>query len=420
MSIQQSRWSWFGHVLPNPQFYGWRLVAAACAMQMIQAAFFHNAFGLYFAVLHTEYGWSKTALSGAAALQPMESALLGPAVGWMVDRFGPRRLVRIGIVIFSAGFLLLATIDTLTGFYLAILLISLGSCFCGYFPLTVAVVRWFEKSRGRALSALSFGLALGGSLIPLIAASMQAWGWRPTALGSGVLILLIGLPLARAMKDHPDDIGEIQDGHGAPAVSQERAAAVTPSKEFTAAEALRTWAFWLISLGHGFALLVVYAVNVHAVSHIKTSMGYTLAQASLVMSVVTAGQLLGVFLGGWAGDRYPKRYLAAACMISHAVALALLAFAWHPSILVVFGLLHGVAWGMRGPMMQAIRADYFGSKAIGMILGISSMVIVLGQVGGPMVAGILADWTGSYRLGFILLSILVGLGSLFFVLAKKP
>jgi MFS family permease len=89
-------------------------------------------------------------------------------------------------------------------------------------------------------------------------------------------------------------------------------------------------------------------------------------------------------------------------------------------MIVAFALLHGTAWGLRGPFMQAIRADYFGVSAIGMILGLSFMIIVLGQIGGPMIAGVLADVTGNYRAGFTVLALLAGLGSAFFLLAKKP
>ena len=89
-------------------------------------------------------------------------------------------------------------------------------------------------------------------------------------------------------------------------------------------------------------------------------------------------------------------------------------------MVLAFAILHGAAWGLRGPFMQALRADYFGRRAIGTILGLSLMIVVVGQVGGPMIAGVFADATGSYRVGFTILALLAGLGSLFFVLAKKP
>ena len=107
-------------------------------------------------------------------------------------------------------------------------------------------------------------------------------------------------------------------------------------------------------------------------------------------------------------------------MLMHMTALLLLTYAQSLAMVLAFAVLHGGAWGLRGPFMQAIRADYFGRSAIGMILGLSLMIIVVGQVGGPMIAGVLADMTGNYRLGFTILALLAGLGSLFFVVARKP
>ncbi|MBI3918619.1 MAG: MFS transporter, partial [Betaproteobacteria bacterium] len=98
----------------------------------------------------------------------------------------------------------------------------------------------------------------------------------------------------------------------------------------------------------------------------------------------------------------------------------MLTYATSPVILAISALVHGAAWGLRGPFMQAIRADYFGRRSIGMIIGLSSLITVFGQIGGPIIAGAFADWTGNYRAGFTLLAVLAGLGSLFFLLAKPP
>jgi MFS family permease len=183
---------------------------------------------------------------------------------------------------------------------------------------------------------------------------------------------------------------------------------------------MRTPAFWLLSLGHGFALLVVFAVNVHAITHMKEGLGYSLAGASLVITLMTMGQIGGVLIGWAIGDRFEKRLIAAVCMLMHMSGLLLLTYSTSVWMSAAFAMLHGIAWGLRGPFMQAIRADYFGRKAIGMILGFSSLIIVLGQIGGPLIAGILADITGNYRAGFTILAVLAGLGSLFFLLARSP
>ncbi len=400
-------------------FYGWRMVAAGGGIQFLQAGLLHQAFGAYFALLTEEFGWSKTALSGAAALQPMEAAVLGPALGWIIDRFGPQGMIRIGIVTFGVGFMLLSQIESLAGFYGAFLVIALGASLCGFFPINVAIIHWFERFRARALSALSLGLALGGVFVPVVAWAMQTWGWRATAFGSGLVAILVGWPLARLFRRRPEDVGETIDGLP-PAVAKEGDPEAPAQREFTAREALRTSAFWLLSLGHAFSLLVVYAVSVHAITHMKEGLGYTLAQASLFITLMTASQVGGVLVGWWIGDRFEKRLVAAGCMLMHASGLLMLTYADGTAMLVAFAVLHGGAWGLRGPFMQAIRADYFGRRSIGMILGLSALIIVIGQIGGPIVAGIFADATGNYRMGFTVLAILAGVGSLFFLLAKRP
>jgi MFS family permease len=135
---------------------------------------------------------------------------------------------------------------------------------------------------------------------------------------------------------------------------------------------------------------------------------------------MTLAQIGGIAAGATLGDRFDKRLICAACMVMHMAGLLALTYASGPAMVVAFALLHGVAWGLRGPFMQAIRAEYFGVSAIGMILGLSFAIIVVGQVGGPLIAGGLADLTGDYRAGFTLLALLAGVGSLFFLLAKKP
>ncbi|MGH8724242.1 MAG: MFS transporter, partial [Burkholderiales bacterium] len=394
---------------------------AATGLQFLQAGLVTQAFGAYLAVLAEEQGWSKTALSGAAALQQMEVALLGPVLGWLLDRFGPKGFVRAGVVVFGAGLCLLSQVHSLPAFYGAFVVIALGSSLCGFFPLNVALIHWFERKRSRALSAMSIGLACGGLMVPLVASSLTTFGWRQTALASGILAIAIGLPLALVIRNSPREHGEVPDGMAEEAPSENPVLEKPDStRDFTAREALRTQAFWLISLGHGFALFVVHAVSVHAITHLKEGLGYSVAAASLVISLVTAFQFGGVALGWWIGDRYKKRLIAAACMLAHAVGLLLLTYAVSLPMVIVFAALHGTAWGLRGPFMQAMRADYFGRSAIGMILGLSFMIIVVGQVGGPIVPGIFADITGDYRMGFTILAILAGLGSGFFLLARKP
>src|SRR5437762_2630078 len=229
-------------------FYGWYMVAAGSAMQFLQAGLMTQSFGAYVAVLQAERGWSKTALSGAAGLQQMEAAILGPLLGWFIDRFGPQGMIRVGIFVFGLGLMLLSQTDTLPSFYGAFIVIALGSSLCGFFPVNVALINWFERWRARALSSMSIGLALGGTAIPIVAWSMGAFGWRATAFGSGVVMIVVGLPLAFIMRRRPEDHGETVDGIPPPAPQENISSTPSSTRDFTAREALRTPAFWLLSL----------------------------------------------------------------------------------------------------------------------------------------------------------------------------
>ena len=444
-------------------FHGWKMVGAGAALQVLQGGLMQQSYGAYVAVLSDERDWSKTELSGGAALMSLETAIIGPLVGWLVDRFGEGLVIRAGVVLFGLGLVGLGLVDSLAAFYSAIAVCAVGMTLCGYFPVNVAIIHWFERHRARALSAVGLGVGFGGVLVPLVAGVMQAYGWRVTAIISGVLVLAVGLPLSRVFRGRPQQLGEQVDGvpppgpavtaplgagtaaagtAGTAGTAAASAAAVAPSaasappgagadesalsaaeqakRGFTLHEAMRTRAFWLLAIGHGAALLVVGAVNVHAITHMKEGLGYSVNLASLVIMMMTIAQIGGVLFGIWIGDRFVKRRVAALAMVGHFLGLIMLTYASGFAMLVAFAVLHGAAWGVRGPFMQAMRADYFGRRSIGMILGVSAVVVAIGQVAGPLVAGVFVDLMGDYRLGFTVLALVSLGGAWAFIAAVQP
>jgi MFS family permease len=400
-------------------FYGWWIVAAGFGIEGLIGSLMFHAYGAYLVLLREEFGWSKTMLSAAFAMARAESGILGPVQGWLTDRFGPQALIRVGMVVFGLGFILFSQIGGPVMFFVTFFTMALGSSLGGYLPIGVAIVRWFRRHRALALSISGMGMSLGGLLTPLVVVAMSRFGWRWTAFASGVLVIAAGLPLAQLVRAHPDALGLRPDGDPRPAPVP-GAPAHPAELDFTPRQAIATRAFWYVSAGHGAALLVVSAVLVHMVVHVTERLGFSLPQAASVVALMTVMQAVGQVSGGWLGDRFSKRRIAAACMLGHAVGLVVLALATAFWMVLAFAVLHGLAWGMRGPLMAAIRADYFGSASFGMISGISSMVLMLGMMGGPLVAGILADRTGSYVPGFAVLAGLAALGSIFFLLARRP
>ena len=273
------------------------------------------------------------------------------------------------------------------------------------------------------MSTVMLGMVLGGFVAPVVAWSLQTYGWRRTAFVSGVLALLVGWPLAGQLHRRPADLGQHVDGID-PQAPGTAAAATTATprtvvRDATVREALRSRTFWLLGLGHASSLLVVSTINVHAITHIKEGLGYSLTQAASILTVQTVAYGVGVFASGVLGDRWNKAHMSAGCLLLHALALVTLAHAMSWGAVLAAGMAHGFAWGLRGPLMNALRADHFGRESIGTILGLSMLIVLLGQVGGPLIAGVLADATGSYRLGFTVLAALAGLGSCFFMMVPR-
>jgi MFS family permease len=386
-------------------------------IQILTASFTLQAFSAYVTVMQAEFGWSRTAFAAAFTIQQAGSGLIGPFQGWLILRFGARVIIRIGIIAFAVGLALLSLVDSLTSFYLVYIVIAFGASFAGFLSLNAVAVQWFERYRSAAFSFMQMGVSLGGLLVPLVAWSLEANGWRATALVTALIVLAAGVPLTLLIGNRPEDYGLAPDGRGEAAIER---TALAPTRDFTAKEALQTRAFWLISFGHASALMVVFAVMSHVAVHLTAGLEFSLALAARLVALMTFMSVLGQLLGGLLGDRLNKRYIAIGAMFGHATGLLLLANARSVAWVVAFAVIHGLSWGLRGPVMQALRADYFGRSAFAQILGISNVIVTSGTIIGPLVAGLLADAMGDYRLAFMLLAAVAALGSIFFILAVPP
>ncbi|TAK80026.1 MAG: MFS transporter, partial [Dehalococcoidia bacterium] len=318
-------------------FYGWWIVGAAVVLQALPAGLLQQAYGAYVVLLEREFGWSRTVLSGAFSVVRMEEGLLGPLQGWLLDRFGPRSVMRVGNVIFALGFFVFARIDSVAGFYAAFMIMAIGASLAGFLSITTAIVNWFDQKRSMAMGIALLGTAVGGLLVPLVVWGLEAWGWRAMANVSGVVILALGIPFVQVIRHRPEQYGLLPDGRvaRAPAATShagDEASPLPPDEpaSFTARDAMRTRAFWFISLAHTASVLVVSVVMVHFVAYATTTLGYSLKVAAGIVTLQTVTNLLGRPLGGWAADRTSSRLVTMVAMLSHAVALLLLAFARSP------------------------------------------------------------------------------------------
>ncbi|MDZ7728860.1 MAG: MFS transporter [Dehalococcoidia bacterium] len=193
-------------------FLGWWVVAAGLCLGGLATMLFMQAYGAYVVLLRQDFGWSKTLLSSGFSLGQAQAGVLGPVQGMLIDRLGPRFVARMGVLAMGAGFLLFSMLNSIPLFFLSTFLIFFGVHMSGFLTATVAAVNWFERKRARAIAMISLGVAAGGLLVPVTVLAMSTFGWRPTALGSGIAILLIGFPLAGLLYHRPENYGLRVDG----------------------------------------------------------------------------------------------------------------------------------------------------------------------------------------------------------------
>lgn len=414
------RWpadAWREYLSPGRFGPGARIVTGAVGVQALQAALFAQAYGAYLPVLQADLQWSATVFAAAFSLLQAIGGLMGPLQGRLLTQLPAQRLVRFGLLLLGLSFLLLATVTSQWAFFATFVLIALGYHLAGFLTLTTIVVNSFEHRRSLALALMQLGVPVGGLALPLVALSLSQFGWRMTAAGSGLLILLSSFLVSGLLAPRsPSAEGPEREHEGAEGDRESS----RPEISFSAPEALRTPAFWLIALGHAVALMLVSAVNVHAVVHMNRGVGLELPTAAAFIGLMTFFTLIGQVTGGLLGDLTSKRMMAAGAMLLHGVALLLLARAQNGTAVALFAVLHGLAWGVRGPLMQALRADYFGRRSFSTIMGYSILIVTAGAMAGPLLAGLVYDLTGDYAPAFTALAALAALGSVFFLFAARP
>ena len=408
---------------PKDLFYGWWLVGVVWLIMGVIVGPIFMGLGVFFVALERQFNWSRTALSLAFSLSRIEGALFGPIEGYLADKIGVRRMVLIGLAILGIGLLLFSIIQNIFSFYAAMLIVFAGSGFAGFIPLMSLINNWFSRRKATATAIGLTGANLGGILVPLVALAVTNIGWRSTVRGLGLFVLLVSFPISRIIRNKPEEFGLLPDGEQPePESSREQTSTSTIEEDdgsFNLRQAMRTGAFWAISIAHGLGATVFVTVAIHIVPAM-TDQGISLQMAGNIMAVITSIAAISQLIGGPIGDRYPKRPLIIFFNILQGFSMFLAASARTTRAALIFAVPFGIGQGVRVPLLVAIRGDYFGRKHFATIFGVSQLPMNLLMLGAPVLAGYLFDSTGSYTIPFIGLGILNLLGGAFMLLVHKP
>ncbi len=396
------------------------MVAVGCGMRMLGGGFHLYGFTIFFLPITHELGLSRAATSLVFALARVEGAIEGPLAGYLIDRFGPRPMMLAGVILSGLGYVLLAGVESYVGLlvvYLGVISLSFSAGFM-HSPMVLAN-NWFIRRKALAMTLISGSIGIGGTIItPLLAFSVQTWGWRYGAFLAGVGLIVIGIPVALLVKRSPESMGLFPDGVTPQAEVSTTQATKAPKTaepvkqseaEFTLRQALRTSVIWLLILATTTRVGVFNAITVHFVP-ILVWKGASEQRAAAMLAAMALISLPSHLLVGWIADYVSKPRLMAVCMGVGAVSIAFLAYGEGEWSLWIFVLLFTIMEAIF-PVGWATVGDFFGRKSFATIRGTMSFFYLWGPALGPVVTGAIYDRYQSYApmmSAYIALSVIAG------------
>ena len=404
-------------------FYGWWIVAVGVALAILNGSFNVYGFGVYYVPFLNELGTSRAALGGVIGLARLEGGLIAPIAGWLIDRFGPRKLLYIGITAVGICFILLSFITKLWMLYAVFLLLATSSSFGGGRPINVAVANWFVRKRARALGFLLAGIGLGGSGVVVVAWIIETFGWRTSAIIAALCYFFIGLPLVSIVHHRPEDRGLHPDG--IPLTQDDNTTRTNKRNEpleieFSPKQALKSLSFWLLALAFASWSVTVTVVAVYHIPFLIEDMGAKPVTAATIASITLLLSVPGRIIFGWIGDILDIRVLLAVTLLIQAISVLIMSVVPNIGWVPVYVIFLGPSYGGSASLRQAIVAHFYGRKNFGTISGLLQFVDLPGSVMGPILVGWLVDQFGSYAVGFQTVSVFLFLGSIAIFFAKRP
>ncbi|MQA00493.1 MAG: MFS transporter [Dehalococcoidia bacterium] len=406
-----------------PDLYeGWIVVGASAFVVLLIASVFFYGFGTIFNEVIDEFGWSVAATSLAFSLRSEVGGIAAPFVGMVIDRFGPGRVLLIGILVAVAGVLMLSYIQNLWQFYAAMLVIAVGSSSAGGQVGLTAIATWFRARRARAMSVMTLGGGIGGLLVVAVATLVDVYGWRWALRLLALAMLTLGMLAALQVRARPRGHHQPMDGlqRADWRAGDDDADAEAWDWGVPVKQVLTSPPFLLLSLSLVLNNFGTTAVVVHQIPYLERSMGLSKAAAGATVAVFTLTSIVGRLGFGFLADRYSKRVMLGVSMALTAAGLLLLAFA--TSVWMAMAAIVLIAPGFGGtiPVRPAMLADYYGTKSFGTLNGIMALVMTTGGAIGPWVIGLIVDATGEYTIGWYVSAAVVAVGVPVVLAATTP
>jgi MFS family permease len=385
------------------------IVLGALALSMMAASGVRAMFSVYIRPMEAEFGWSRGALSGAAAISLLCLGVVGPLAGRLADRWGPRRVIALSLAVLSGGAVGTAFISSLGELYATVgVLMAVGAGGLSLATGSTVVARWFEARRGLVMGIAAGSMSAGQLVVIPLAAALTLWfGWRTSYLWLGLAVLVAALPLcAWLVRDDPEEIGRQPYGATGPARSAGQRAAVQQAGRVSLSDAARFDQFWLLMAtffvcGWTTGGVVLTHFIPHALEH-----SFTEFQASAALGVMGAMNIVGTVVSGWLCDRFGRRGpLATYYFVRGLSLLFLLSVSGMPALLL-WAAVFGLNFISTVPPTTTLTANIFGPYSVGELSGWIFFAHQVGAALGAATAGWIFEWTGSYASAFVVAAVL--------------
>jgi MFS family permease len=390
-------------------FYGWWVVIASVVIFLFVGGSTVYGFSAFFDPIVKDMGWTRAEAAVANSLRSVESGISSPVFGFLIDRIGTRKCIFIGITIISVALVLMSRINNIYAYYACFMLMSTGMSAGLSNAEYTAVANWFKRRRGLALGLVASGFGLCGLMSPVLVYLIDTYGWRDALLILAPAILAIGLPLSLVIKHRPEPYGLLPDGDKAPPESTLTGPAnKTPgasNEGLTWRQCVSTRNFWFMILFTFFTGFCQSSINVFNISHL-TNVGIPREIAGWAVTGITLSSLIGRLGFAWLGDRFSKKKLIILAAAMEAVGVFVFAYINSPWMIIPFLLLYGPGFGAPIPLMQAIQAECFGTKAFASLRGLLSVGWTIPGLIAPYFAGLLCDIQGNYRTAFVIYGVI--------------
>ena len=378
-------------------------------------------FSAFFDGIRADLGWTRAQVSVGPSIQAVQTAILGPTVGYLTDRFGPRLVTASALFLGGLGFVVLGMVETQWHYYVAFMLIGSGMGATAYVMVATAVSNWFVRNRGKALGLTFMGPGFAGLITALLVVLIDAYGWRTVAIGAGIGTWMPGIPLALVLRRRPEEYGLRPDGDPVPEegmVGDAENAQVSSEASFAVGEVLRSRSYWFYVVALASQQIAISAMVVHHIPAL-VSFGLSLPTAGLMVLVFTVASLPMRYFSGHLADTYNPKFVVAIMLGFQLVGGMIFIVVSNVWVALLFEVIYGTGWGGSNAARLSLQGEYWGRSIFGSLMGLQVGAGALGALFAPVFIGWIAD-VRDYRLAFLTVLVPLAIAIVMVLLMRRP